>query len=243
MNTAKPSSESLWPAAYAGWRASQVGAITDGIERRLILELLGEVKGLRVLDVGCGDGELAVALSELGGEVVGVDLSPAMIEAAERRAQKSGLKVAFKVASAQKLPFRDAQFDVVVAVTVLCFVRDTAPVFQEMARVMRPGGRLVIGELGKWSFWAAQRRIRGWFGSRLWREGRFRTATELATSAKAAGLQAASVRGAVYYPRWSIAARALAPYDRAFSRRTNLGAAFLALRAVKPGGQAGQESA
>ena len=63
--------------------------------------------------------------------------------------------------------------------TVLCFVQDAAPVFAEIIRVLRPSGKLMIGELGKWSSWAAARRIRAWLGSLLWRRGRFRTATEL----------------------------------------------------------------
>jgi SAM-dependent methyltransferase len=137
------------------------------------------------------------------------------------------------VAAAQRLPFPPQQFDIVVAVTILCFVDDAAPVFVEIARVLRPGGRLVIGELGKWSTWAAARRIRGWLGSPLWRRGRFRTARELRALAGHAGLDATAVRGAVYYPRSRLAARVLTPCDQRLSRITTVGAAFLALRATK----------
>ncbi|MDJ0947337.1 MAG: hypothetical protein QNJ94_00300 [Alphaproteobacteria bacterium] len=57
-----------------------------------------------------------------------------------------------------------------------------------MARVLRPGGRFVIGKLHKWSSWAAQRRLRAWLGSALWRRGRFRTAGELGRLAQIADL-------------------------------------------------------
>ena len=135
------------------------------------------------------------------------------------------------------MPFPAESFDVVVAVTILCFVENAAPVFHEIARVLRPGGRLVIGELGKWSTWAAERRIRAWLGSRLWRHGRFRTARELRSLAEQAGLVAGPVRGAVYYPRWAPIMRLLTPFDAALGRLTTAGAAFLALSASKPYGK------
>jgi hypothetical protein len=99
---------------------------------------------------------------------------------------------------------------------------------------MRPGGRLVIGELGTWSTWAVERRLRAWLGSRLWRSGRFRTARELQGLAVRAGLVPGAVRGAVYYPRWAPAMRLMAPFDAALGRLTTAGAAFLALFATKP---------
>jgi ubiquinone/menaquinone biosynthesis C-methylase UbiE len=162
----------LGPDAYARWRASEIGAITDRLERQLILGLVGDVSGCRVLDVGCGDGEFAVELEKRGAIVVGIDASAEMIEAAKSRSKSQNADIDFQVAMAEHLPFPAGDFDVVTAITILCFVDDAAPLFQEIARVLRPGGRLVIGELGKRSTWAAGRRIRARLGSRLWRRGR-----------------------------------------------------------------------
>lgn len=120
------------------------------------------------------------------------------------------------------------------AITILCFVKDPAPVFRETARVLRPGGRFVIGELGKWSVWSVSRRLRAWAGSRLWRRARFRTAGELRASAEKAGLVVESVRGAIFYPRSMVAARLLGPVDCYFGRLTTFAAAFIAVTAVKP---------
>lgn len=224
----------LNPEAYARWRASEVGAITERLERRLILDLVGDVRGRSVLDVGCGDGDLAVALSKRGARaVVGVDASQSMIKSARQRAEQEQVDVAFQVATAQSLPFPPECFDIAVAVTILCFIEDATPVFREMARVLRPGGRLVIGELGLWSSWAVARRVRGWLGSELWRRATFRTSRELRALAKQAGLDATSVRGAIYYPRWTLAAKVLAPFDEWVGRLTTFGAAFLALEAEK----------
>jgi ubiquinone biosynthesis O-methyltransferase len=227
----------LGPQAYAGWRSSTVGAITETLQRRLILERLGDVCGRSVLDIGCGDGALAVELWKRGAIVTGIDVSREMIEAAQANAKQEGADIRFMVAAAERIPFPSDRFDVVSAVTILCFVENAAPVFAEIARVLRPGGRLVIGELGKWSSWAAARRIRAWLGSQLWRRGHFRTADQLKALAQQAGLVAGPVRGATYYPRWTPAARLLARWDAQFSRITTIGAAFLALSAVKPARQ------
>lgn len=67
----------LGPDEYARWRASEIGAITERLERRLIFELAGVVGGRTVLDVGCGDGELALELVKRGAIVPGIDASPA----------------------------------------------------------------------------------------------------------------------------------------------------------------------
>jgi SAM-dependent methyltransferase len=224
----------LGPDVYAKWRASGIGAITEQLQRRLILTLLSDIRGRNVLDLGCGDGDLAVELWRRGAVVAGIDASPELVEAARARAKLEGADISFMIGEAASIPFQSERFDVVVAVTILCFVANASPVFQEIARVLQPGGVLVIGELGKWSLWAAARRVRAWFGSQLWRRGRFRTASELRFLANGAGLTPGPVHGSIYYPRWRWAARLLAPHDVALSRLTTFGAAFLALTAVKP---------
>jgi hypothetical protein len=64
--------------------------------------------------------------------------------------------------------------------TMLCLVHDRRAAVHEAARVFRPGGRLVMGDLGRHSLWAAKRRVPGWFGSTVRRAAHFTTATELA---------------------------------------------------------------
>jgi ubiquinone/menaquinone biosynthesis C-methylase UbiE len=220
--------------AYADWRASTLGRITDTLEQDLIFELIEPAKDRQVLDVGCGDGVLATALSKCGMYVFGIDASPRMIAAARRRARVTEAEARFAVARAERLPFASGSFDTVAAITVLCFIPNAASALDEMARVLKPGGRLILGELGNRSTWAAVRRIKGWLGSPVWRLARFRSPGELQRLASGAGLTNVAVRGAIYYPPIGVAARLLAPADRTFGAVTTLGAAFLALSAEKP---------
>lgn len=220
--------------SYARWRSSRLGQITDALELQLLFELLGPVADKTLLDVGCGDGELASKLAHRGAIVTGLDADPAMIAAARRRAGVEGTQLQLVEGQAEKLPFDDAVFDRVVAVTVLCFVCDAERAIMEMARVLKPGGLLVIGELGRWSLWAAHRRIRGWLGDPTWRAAMFRTAAELRGLARAARLDVVEGRGAVHYPPCGLAAQVLAPGDLWIGRQTTFGSAFIAVSATKP---------
>ena len=157
-----------------------------------------------------------------------------MIAAARRRTETEAPQIWLIEGQAERLPFDDATFDCVLAVTVLCFVRDAERAVMETARVLRPGGRLVIGELGRWSLWAMGRRVRGWLGHPTWRAALFRTAVELRRLIRAAGLEAVEMRGAVHYPPCGLAAQLLAPVDLWLGRRATFGAAFIAVLATKP---------
>jgi ubiquinone/menaquinone biosynthesis C-methylase UbiE len=222
------------PDAYRRWRASRLGQITDALEEQLILELVGPPAGLRILDVGCGDAALAVALAQRGALVTGADVDPIMLAAGRARAAASGVAAELIQGDIQALPFADGSFDVVLAVTVLCVVDDAARAVREMGRVLRPGGRLVIGELGRWNLWAAKRRVSGWLGSRVWRSATFRTARALKGLVTDAGLTVTAARGAVYYPPSASMAAVSAHCDPWIGRRTTAGAAFLVVVGKKP---------
>lgn len=222
----------MGPDAYTAWRATSLGRITEELEQRLMLELMGKLPGRRILDAGCGDGAVACAAALRGADVTGVDPDPAMLAAAGSRASLVGVRATFSEGRVERLPFADESFDVVVSVTVLCFVPDAAGAVREMVRVLRPGGRFVLGELGRFSPWAASRRVRAWLGSSTWKAARFRTAADLRDLVEKAGLRVTEVRGAVYYPPLNVLARALAGLDPWLSRRTTVGAAFIALTAT-----------
>jgi SAM-dependent methyltransferase len=127
------------PESYSWWRSSRLGRITDGLEERLILDLLGSVDGLDVLDLGCGYGVLASTLSRRGARVTGLDADPRMLAAARRRAKAEAVEVNLVQGRVEAPPFPDGSFDCVVAVTVLCFVHEADRAIAELARVIRPG--------------------------------------------------------------------------------------------------------
>jgi arsenite methyltransferase len=116
--------------------------------RRAYLDALGELAGLRVLDVGCGTGVVARDLAgRVGptGQVTGVDPTRVLIDVAESlRARHEAPNVLFAVEDGAALPFAGGAFDLTAAITVLCHLPERDRVLREMVRVTRPGGRVLI---------------------------------------------------------------------------------------------------
>lgn len=97
----------------------------------------------RVLEVAIGTGRnLPHYPADV--ELIGIDLSPAMLARARERAERLGREVRLQEGDAQRLPFPDATFDTVVATLTLCSIPDDVTAVAEMARVLRTGGRLVL---------------------------------------------------------------------------------------------------
>ncbi|MEO6714271.1 MAG: methyltransferase domain-containing protein [Mycobacteriales bacterium] len=107
--------------------------------------LLGDVRGLRILEVGCGAAQCGRWLVSQGASVVAFDLSMGQLRHAVRLNQRSGVRVSLVAADAEAFPFRDESFDVVfTSFGAIGFVQDSALLMREAARVLRPGGRWVF---------------------------------------------------------------------------------------------------
>ena len=156
--------------------------------RRTMVDAIGARSGERVLDVATGTGLVARALvRRYGCSVVGLDQSDAMLAAARARLQRDevlGQRVSLVVGEAERLPFADGEFDHLTFTYLLRYVDDPAATMRELARVVRPGGRVASLEFAVppsplWrGLWTAYVRIGlpalGRLVSREWREtGRF----------------------------------------------------------------------
>jgi ubiquinone/menaquinone biosynthesis C-methylase UbiE len=219
---------------YQTWRNSTLGTITERLEMAAVLDFLGPLKGKRLLDAGCGDGTYALEVATRGALVTGVDLSEDMLAVARERSTARGIAVDWRQGDILALRFPDSSFDLAIAITLLCLVPDPCGAVRELSRVLVPGGKLVIGELHRWSAWAVKRRIRGWAGNKFWRGAHFWTASALRQLLADSGLRSGRTRGAIYYPPLGPVARVMAPVDPQLARLGTMGAAFLIVEGVKP---------
>jgi 2-polyprenyl-3-methyl-5-hydroxy-6-metoxy-1,4-benzoquinol methylase len=158
-----------WDAAAATFDESPDHGLHDPIVRRAWEEHLARwVSAPRasILDVGCGTGSLSVVLAELGHEVTGIDVSPAMVAQAEAKALAAGQRagqrargqaggpaeglVTYKVMDAAYPQFAPRRFDVILCRHVLWALSEPAAVLRRWVELLRPGGRLLVVE-GFWS--------------------------------------------------------------------------------------------
>jgi SAM-dependent methyltransferase len=107
-----------------------------------IVQRVGVGAGERVLDVACGTGNAAIRAAQSGGDVVGLDLTPELFAAGRALAADSGVEVEWVEGDAEALPFEDESFDVVLSTFGTMFAPRHQVTASELARVLKPGGRL-----------------------------------------------------------------------------------------------------
>ena len=112
-----------------------------------LVQRIGITKGLKVLDLGCGDGTTALPEARLGANVLGVDIARNLVEAGNKRAAEAGLtNIKFQEGDAAHLDgLPDKSFDLVISIFGGMFAPKPSEVAKEMVRVTKPGGRIVMG--------------------------------------------------------------------------------------------------
>jgi ubiquinone/menaquinone biosynthesis C-methylase UbiE len=146
MSTIKSSVQDQFGSVAEQYRTSAVHASGADLER--IVALVGERAAPEVLDVGCGGGHVTAAVAPLSRSVIACDLTPAMLEQAERLAAERGLSnVRTQQADVEQLPFADASFDVVLSRYSAHHWPRPQQGLNECLRVLRPGGLLLFSDI------------------------------------------------------------------------------------------------
>lgn len=139
LETLKARLRATWIAGDFGQIAKSTAAGGEDFINRMNLQ-----PGMKVLDVACGTGNLAIPAARAGAIVKGVDIAPNLLEQAGARAEHEGLQIQFDEGDAEALPYEDASFDAVVTMFGAMFAPRPELVAVELKRVCRPGGFIAM---------------------------------------------------------------------------------------------------
>jgi ubiquinone/menaquinone biosynthesis C-methylase UbiE len=211
-----------WPDEYERWFQSPIGRLVKKIETDLSLDLLKPAPGDRILDAGCGTGIFTADILDGGTRVTGLDLSFPMLQRAH---SKGYARLALLQGDMRHLPFPDGSFEKTVSITALEFIEDARQAIDELLRVTKNKGTIVVATLNRLSPWAVRREEKGKRGHSLFSQVFFRGPEEMA----ALGLQKGILRTAVHFNKEEDLRRAL-EIEEEGKRKGLLTGAFLAVR-------------
>lgn len=217
-----------WPERYEGWFSTPIGRLVKETECRLVMEMLAPAVGEKILDAGCGTGVFTMDYLAAGAEVVGLDISQPMLDMAARKL--SDYPFLAVQGDMLCLPFEDDSFDKAVSVTALEFIEDARRAIDELFRITKPGGVVVVATLNGLSPWAARRRAKTARGQRHVLEGAFFRSPEELLAYSPVGGVAASV---VHFQKDDPPERAAETERLGQAQGLDTGA-FIAARWVKP---------
>ena len=185
-------------------RGNPVISYEQRIRSRTVLDLLSPKHGESILDIGCGNARDIVAIRDTGAEVIGVDSSPGMVNAARQELRSIGkCSVSVEVGDATCLAFPDASFDKVLCSEVIEHIPDALLALREVRRVLKPGGVLVLSTPNKGSWYGLDRYF---IWERLLRKkwphpcDEWRTIEELLSLVRESGLRLRSQKTVCFIP-------------------------------------------
>jgi ubiquinone/menaquinone biosynthesis C-methylase UbiE len=216
-----------WSEKYDQWFETPIGRLIKGYESKLILGMLAPGQGEIILDAGCGTGVFTKHIFETGARVVGLELSrPMLVQAAFKN---KGLPFLSFQGDMRRLPFADDAFDKAVSITALEFIEEAEVAVEEMFRVTKPGGIIVVATLNSLSPWADQRENKGKKGHPIFRHTIFRSPEEMSALSPVPG----DIETAIHFKKDEDVERAQKIEMEGRKRGLNTGA-FLAARWIKP---------
>ncbi|MFN2341525.1 MAG: class I SAM-dependent methyltransferase [Halanaerobium sp.] len=138
---------------YDNWYQTEMGSFVDQVETEAAFDLFQPQPGEKILDIGCGTGNFSIKLAKKGCQVTGIDISQPMLDKAAKKSEKLNLDINFKKGDALNLEFEDNQFDSVFSMAAIEFIKDLETAFKEMKRVVKTGGKILLGTIRKNSDW------------------------------------------------------------------------------------------
>lgn len=147
VTTTTPEMSALKTRLKTTWESGDYGVFAKYLEKGALefFERLNIPPGIRLLDVGCGAGQLSLPAARKGIQVTGLDLAANLVRQARAKAAEEGLTIQFDEGDAEDLPYPDAAFDVVLSLIGSMFAPRPELVASETCRVCRPGGKIIMG--------------------------------------------------------------------------------------------------
>lgn len=217
-----------WPEKYELWFETPIGRLIRGYESDLVLRMLTPRSGEVILDAGCGTGIFTADILETGARVVGLDLALTMLRRALTKCP--GRTFQSVIGDIRRLPFTDASFHKAVSITAIEFIQDARIAVEELFRVTKPGGYVVVATLNSLSPWAQRRKAAAQKGHSLFRHTIFRSPDEMKGLSPVEGI----VKTAIYFEKNDDPDIAPKIETSGSERGLNTGA-FLTVRWIKPG--------
>jgi ubiquinone/menaquinone biosynthesis C-methylase UbiE len=217
-----------WPEKYDLWFETPIGKLIKYYEGKLILRMLAPDPGEMILDAGCGTGIFTADILKAGARIVGLELSLTMLRRALTKCEGQTFQPV--IGDMRRLPFADASFHKAVSITAIEFIHDAEIAVNELFRVTKPGGSVVVATLNSLSPWAERRKKAAQKGHPLFRHTTFRSPDELKGLSPLEGI----AQTAIHFQKNDDPDIAPKIETSGNEKGLNTGA-FLAIRWIKPG--------
>jgi ubiquinone/menaquinone biosynthesis C-methylase UbiE len=168
-----------WPERYDQWFKTPIGSLIKKYECQLVLEMLKPGHGEKILDAGCGTGIFTGDMLSAGAQIFGLELSLPMLLRAGKKLE--GHPFYPVRGDMRNLPYTDNIFDKTISITAIEFIEDARGTVEELFRVTKPGGCIVVATLNSLSPWATRRQLAGKKGHSIFEHVFFRSPEEIST--------------------------------------------------------------